>query len=127
MAPRLNKIGQKLEALDRMKWGQAKVKFDPETKMWKLSMDNKVSDDLKMDQAEIAKDGEKFVKSHPEVDAELKDLGNDLSKDFVEIKTEMEESAKLLEDPKYKAELEAIANKMKALDMKVKKNLKVEQ
>lgn len=127
MAPRLNKIGQKLEALDRMKWEQAKVKFDPETKMWKLSMDNKVSDDLKMDQAEIAKDGEKFVKSHPEVDAELKDLGNDLSKDFVEIKTEMEESAKLLEDPKYKAELEAIANKMKALDMKVKKNLKVEQ
>ena len=90
-------------------------------------MDNKVSDDLKMDQAEIAKDGEKFVKSHPEVDAELKDLGNDLNKDFVEIKTEMEESAKLLEDPKYKAELEAIANKMKALDMKVKKNLKVEQ
>ena len=88
-------------------------------------MDNKVADELKMDQAEIQKDGEKFVKSHPKIDAESKDLADYLIKECNEISHEMGESAKMLEDPKYKAELEAIAGKMKALDMKFKKNLKI--
>jgi hypothetical protein len=75
-------------------------------------MDNKVSDELKKDKAEIKKDAEKFVKSHPRVEAELQDLGKDLQKNFDEIAAEMQETAKMLEDPKYRAELEAIAKKM---------------
>ena len=122
---RLDNIVRKLEVLDR-KWKQ-NVQFDPETRMWKLSMDNKVSDELKMDNAEIQKYVQKFVDSNQKVEAEVKDLGDDLMENFQEISAEIEESAKMLEDPKYKAELEAIANKMKALDMKVKKNLKIEQ
>ena len=44
-----------------------------------------------------------------------------------DVQKELMESAKLLEDPKYKAELEAIAGKMKALDAKFKANIKFEK
>ena len=44
---------------------------------------------------------------------------------MADIAKELGETSKLLEDPKYKAELDAIAAKMKALDAKFKANLKV--
>lgn len=101
---RLLNIAHKLEALDR-KW-KANVKFDDETKMWSISMDNKVADDLKLEHAELQKDAAEFAHK---VDAELEDLGNDLMGDFHDIGAEMEETAQMLDDPKFKAELEAIA------------------
>lgn len=59
------------------------IQFDAETKMWKFSMDNKVSDGLKNDQEEIFKDGKKFIKSNPEVEAEMKDLSGNLMKEVL--------------------------------------------
>ena len=44
---------------------------------------------------------------------------------MADIAKELGETSKLLKDPKYKAELDAIAAKMKALDAKFKANLKV--
>ena len=119
---RLLKIGNKIEALDR-KW-KTNVKFDPETKMWKISMDNKVAEDIKKEKAELQKDAAEFAKK---VDDELANLGQDLSKDFQEIGQEMEEAAQMLEDPKFKAELEALAQKMKALELKIKNGVKFEE
>lgn len=122
---RLRIIDAKLKALE-YKW-EKNLKFDPEQKMWKLSMDNKVSEDIKKDEAELKKDVDAFVKNHDEVEKELQELGQDLQKEMHDIQTEMMESAKLLDDPKYKAELEAIAAKVKALDAKFKANLKFEE
>jgi hypothetical protein len=122
---RLNEIGRKLEALDYK--FEKNLKFDPETKMWKISMDNKVDQEIKMDADELDKDIEKFVKSHNEVENEVERLGQDLQGEMQDVQKELMESAKLLEDPKYKAELEAIAGKMKALDAKFKANIKFEK
>jgi hypothetical protein len=122
---RLNEIGRKLEALDYK--FEKNLKFDPETKMWMISMDNKVHQEIKKDEAELKQDIEKFVDSHKEVEAELNELGHELEGEMQDVQKELMESAKLLEDPKYKAELEAIAAKMKALDAKFKANIKFEQ
>jgi len=46
---------------------------------------------------------------------------------MADVAKELGETSKLLEDPKYKAELEAIAAKMKALDAKFKANIKFEK
>ena len=51
----------------------------------------------------------------------------DLTKEFKDIETELKESAKVLEDPKYQAELKAIGAKMQALDAKLKASLKVQE
>ena len=69
---RLQEIGKKLEALDYK--FKNNLKFDPETKMWKVSMDNKVDQELQKDGAEIKKDADQFVKSHGEVQKELQEL-----------------------------------------------------
>merc|ERR1712127_100757 len=91
LVAKLQEIGKKLEVLDYK--FKKNLKFDPETKMWKVSMDNKVDADLQKEMNDVAK--------------------------------ELGETSGLLEDPKYKAELDAIAAKMKALDAKFKANLKV--
>ena len=103
------------------------LKFDPETKMWKLSMDNKIDHELKVDGNEIKQDLDKFVASKPEVQKELRELDADLKEEMQDVQKELGETAKLLSKPEYKAELEAIAAKMKALDAKFKANIKFEQ
>lgn len=122
---RLAKIGRKMEALDYK--FKNNLKFDPETKMWKLSMDNKVDQEIQQDGKEINQDIEKFVASKPEIQKELKELDAELKEEMQDVQNELMESAKLLENPEYKAELEAIAAKMKALDAKFKANIKFEQ
>ena len=122
---KLAKIGRKMEALDYK--FKNNLKFDPETKMWKLSMDNKIDQELQQDGMEINQDLEKFIGSKPEIQKELKELDADLKAEMQDVQKELMESAKLLENPEYKAELEAIAAKMEALDAKFKANIKFEQ
>merc|ERR1740123_607413 len=69
---KLEKIGRKMEALDYK--FKNNLKFDPETKMWKLSMDNKIDHELKVDGNEIKQDLDKFVASKPEVQRSLGNL-----------------------------------------------------
>jgi len=122
---KLAQIGRKMEALDYK--FKNNLKFDPETKMWKLSMDNKVDQEIKQDGMEINQDVNKFIGSKPEVQKELKELDADLKEEMQDVQKELMESAKLLENPEYKAELEAIAAKMEALDAKFKANIKFEK
>lgn len=122
---KLANIGRKMEALDYK--FKNNLKFDPETKMWKLSMDNKVDQEIKQDGMKINQDVNKFIGSKPEIQKELKELDADLKAEMQDVQKELMESAKLLENPEYKAELEAIAAKMKALDAKFKANIKFEQ
>ena len=124
LAKKLEEIGHKMEALDYKI--QRSIKFDPETKMWKLSMDNKVAAELEKEEMEIKQDLEKFVSKHDGVAKEVADLQHKIQLEMQDIERELQESAAMLNDPKYKAELEAIANKMKALDAKFKANLKWE-
>jgi len=51
LVAKLQEIGKKLEVLDYK--FKKNLKFDPETKMWKVSMDNKVDAELQKDGAEI--------------------------------------------------------------------------
>lgn len=66
----------------------------------------------------------RFVANHPNVEAELKDLAHDLHEELEDIGERLHQTGKMLGNPKYKVELEAIGDKMHALDMKVKRNLK---
>ena len=127
------KYRAELEAIDaKMKALDAKVKrdleFDDEgLQMWKLHMDN---DDYKARAAEDKEiwgpggDVDKFVTAHKKVQAELKDLKHDLVSELEDIGHRLEKTGRLLSEPKYRAELEAIGKKNKALNEKVKRNLK---
>lgn len=122
---KFNIIGRKLRAL---KWKfERNLKFDPETRMWKISMDNDDAAELEKMDAEIKQDIEKFVAKHKDVAEEVRELQGDLMEEMHDIEEELKESAKLLEDPKYQAELEAIGAKMKALDAKFKASIKFEE
>jgi len=51
------------------------------------------------------------------------DLGQDLHHDFEQIGERCAETGKMLSNPKYRAELEAIDKKMKTLDARFKRDL----
>lgn len=122
---KLAAIGRKIRALQ---WKfERNLKFDPETKMWSISMDNKDAAELERMDKELGQDIEKFVAKHKDVAEEAGELQADLMEEMHDIEEELKESAKLLEDPKYRAELEAIAAKMKALDAKFKASIKFEK
>jgi len=100
------------------------LKWDDEgLKMWAMHMDN---DDFKNAAAEgksIDMQKKKFVQSHKRIQAELKDLGQFMKHEFEQIGERLEKLGHHMEDPKYRAELEAIGQKHQALNNKFKKHI----
>lgn len=65
--------------------------------MWKVSMDNKVTEELKKDDALLKKDIEKFINSNDEIKDEVDHVGHHLQNEMQEVQGKLMESAKLLE------------------------------
>jgi len=60
-----------------------------------------------------------FVMKHPKLKAEMKDLGEDLKVEFESIGKRLTEYVQFFENPKYKAEVDAIKAKEMALLQKI--------
>lgn len=115
-------IAARMHALD-LKVKKA-LKFDAQgLKMWKLHMDNNVTKEIVAEDKAIKQEMAKFVKSHPKIHADLKDLEQDITAEFHAIGQRLEQTGKMLSDPKYKAELHAIGKKWAKLDARFKRNL----
>jgi len=118
----LEAIGQKHEALNNkfkkhIEWN------DEGLKMWTLRMDNSDQEEIAADDREVAQDWKKFYKSHAKFRMELKDTVHDMEEEFEDIGHRLQETAKLMSEPKYKAELEAIHKREVALWNKIKKDV----
>jgi hypothetical protein len=106
----LEAIGAKMQALDLkikkpLKWD------DQGLKMWKLHMNNQKFKEIAADDKAIEADMKKFVGAHPKINAELKELTQDIQAEFQEVGERLRKTGDMLSDPKYDAELKAIGQK----------------
>jgi len=92
--------------------------------MWTLSMDNDKFKEIHEQRRDQKKDIERFIKKHKKVQQELKEMAEDVQDVLKDIEGDLKEFGKVLDDPKYKAELQAIANKVEATNKKIERNLK---
>lgn len=92
--------------------------------MWSVSMDNDKYKEIAAEDKALGKDMEKFYNTHPKVKAEAKKLVKIFSKKVDKLVVRLEKTGKMLENPKYQQELQEISQKMKALDLKIKKALR---
>jgi SMC interacting uncharacterized protein involved in chromosome segregation len=96
----LEAIGAKMQALD-LKVKKA-LKWDSQgLKMWKLHMNNKKFKEIAADDQAIKKDMEKFIASHPKINAELKDLCKDIEAEFAQVGERLKKTGAMLDSPKY--------------------------
>jgi len=92
--------------------------------MWKVSMNNQKFKEIVKEDKAISKDGETFIKHHPILRHHLEDLAQDLMYEVDDIRYRLKDTIRKMDAPKYKAELNAIGQDLKAFHNKVKINLK---
>jgi len=125
------KYKAELEAIHKREmalWNKIKhdIEFSSEEsssdgEMWAMHMDNDDFKDTAAEGKSIDMQKKKFVQSHKRIQAELKDLGQFMKHEFHQIGARLEKFGHHMENPKYRAELEAIGQKHQALNHKMKK------
>jgi len=102
------------------------AEIESEEDMWKLSMAKKDAHSIKHDAMESHKAEMKFYAHHKAATAEVMDLQKDLKHEFRQIGYRMKQTGKMLEKPKYRAELNEIARRMKVQHKRVARALELE-